>query len=151
MSKTTKNRSYLTRIVRFGARFIDYKMGVMGAIVMAGIVFIVNYYSTFNITGASTAALKQGSYTFLFGGIIMRGCEYLAVRIPKQVLALIAATLIPSTVAICLTFGVHSMKGTPRPVESTIPTAIFVIPSTVIWGYRKRKIHRLDHVIAAHR
>jgi len=47
--------------------------------------------------------------------------------------------IIPSAVAIGLTFGLHNLKGTPKPIESTIPTAVFVIPSTAIWGYRKRK------------
>jgi hypothetical protein len=52
--------------------------------------------------------------------------------------ALLLATLIPSAVAIGLTFGVHSLKGTPRPLASTLPTALFVIPSTAIWGTLKR-------------
>ena len=34
---------------------------------------------------------------------------------------------------------VHSLKGTPLPLESTIPTAVFVIPSTLIWALMKRK------------
>ena len=115
----------------------------MGAGVLAGIVFGINYYGTQDLTGASTAALKQGSYTFLFGGIIMRGCENLATRISNTTVALIAAMIIPSAVAISLTFGVHNLKGTPKPIESTIPTAILVIPSTAIWGYRKRKRYAL--------
>ena len=127
------------RITRFGARFIDYKMGLAGAVVMAAIVFWVNYAGLHQLHGATTAALKQGTYTFLFGGSIMRGCEYLATTIRKRTAALVAATVIPSAIAICLTFGVHHLKGTPKPVASTIPTAILVIPSTAIWGIRKRK------------
>jgi peptidoglycan/LPS O-acetylase OafA/YrhL len=114
-------------------------MGIAGAIVMGIIVFGVNYYGVHEAKGATTAALKQGAYTFLFGGIIMRACENLATGIHKQWVALAAAVIIPSAVAIILTFGVHSLKGTPKPVASTIPTAIFVIPSTAIWGKRKRR------------
>lgn len=114
-------------------------MGMMGAIVLACIVFGINYLDTLDLAGATTAALKQGTYTFLFGGTIMRGCETLATTIQKKAVALAAATIIPSAVAICLTFGVHSLKGTPMPVASTIPTAVMVFPSTFIWGYRKRK------------
>jgi len=33
---------------------------------------------------------------------------------------------------------VHNLKGTPLPAKSTIPTAIFVIPSTAVWGRMKR-------------
>jgi hypothetical protein len=137
--ETLNYQNRVRRIAVFGSRFIDYKMGFMGAGVMGCIVFGINYYGSFELYGASTAALKQLVYTFVFGGIIMRGCEYLATRIRKQILALAAAVIIPSTVAIALTFGVHSMKGTPKPVESTVPTAVLVIPSTAVWGYRKRE------------
>jgi hypothetical protein len=32
----------------------------------------------------------------------------------------------------------HNLKGTPKPLESTIPTTI-IIPATAIWGFKKRK------------
>jgi hypothetical protein len=137
--KGTSNPNPFKKLAVFGSRFIDYKMGLIGAGVMGCTVFGINYYDSYELYGASTAALKQLVYTFLFGGVIMRGCEYLAKRIRKQTLALAAATIIPSAFAIALTYGVHNMKGTPKPVESTIPTAVLVIPSTAIWGYRKRK------------
>jgi hypothetical protein len=137
--KRTPNFVQIRGITDFGGRFIDYKMGFAGAAVMSVIVFVVNYYGTHELFGATTAALKQGAYTAMFGGIIMRGCEYIATRIQKEAVALILAIIIPSAVSIGLTYGVHSMKGTPKPVESTIPTAILVIPSTAIWGFMKRK------------
>jgi hypothetical protein len=131
----------ISRAVGYGSRFIDYKMGVAGGIVMGVIVFGVNYFGLHEIRGALTAALKQGTYTFLFGGIIMRGCENLAIRTQAAWKALFAAVIIPSVVSIGLTFGVHSLRGTPRPVASTVPTAILVVPSTFVWGIRKRKQH----------
>ncbi len=126
------------RLYDYGSRYIDYKMGVLGVIVMASIVYSINY-STDSLNGSITAALKQGTFTFFFGGIIMKGSERLAITITKRNLALIAACVIPSAVSLVLTFGLHSLKGTPKPFESTIPTAIFVIPSTAVWGYIKRK------------
>lgn len=137
--KNSDKLSLVRKLLKIGSRFIDYKMGILGAIFLAVIVFIINYSNTHGLPGATTAALKQGAYTFLFGGVIMRGCEALATRIHRKSFALAMAVIIPSTIAICLTFGVHSMKGTPKPVASTIPTAVMVIPSTFIWGYRKRK------------
>jgi hypothetical protein len=53
-------------------------------------------------------------------------------------LAIVLAFFIPSFISLALTFGVHSLKGTPRPVESTIPTALLVVPSTLVWGFMKR-------------
>ena len=63
----------------------------------------------------------------------------IAIGIKNRRRALIAAVIVPSAVSLLLTFGLHSLKGTPKPLASTIPTAIFVIPSTAVWGYRKRK------------
>ena len=137
--ESESNSNLFRKIANFGSRYIDYKIGLLGAGVMGSIVFGINYYDTHELLGASTAALKQGSYTFLFGGSIMKGCEYLATKIKKQTIALVTAVIIPSAVSIGLTYGVHSTKGTPKPFESTIPTAVLVIPSTAIWGYRKRK------------
>ena len=128
-----------SRILRFGKKYIDYRMGVAGAVVMASIVFYINYQGTQDTWGASTAALKQGTYTFFFGGVIMRMSELIATGVINRRVALIAACIIPSLVSLSLTFGVHSLKGTPKPVESTIPTAIFVIPSTLVWGFIKRR------------
>jgi peptidoglycan/LPS O-acetylase OafA/YrhL len=136
----------LKRLIKYGRKYIDYRMGMYGAIVMATIVFIINYYGTQDIIGATTAALKQGTYTFFFGGIIMRMSERIATEVNRRLLALILACVIPSMVSLTLTFGLHSLKGTPKPLASTIPTAIFVIPSTFIWGLMSRK--RLEKTIA---
>lgn len=138
-NKNHKGSRIISRAIHAGSRFIDYRMAIGGGIVMGAIVFVVNYYGTHQAGGAITASLKQGIYTFLFGGIIMKGCERLAISIQRRTIAILAAILIPSAVAIGLTFGVHSMKGTPRPVASTIPTALLVIPSTAVWAIRKRK------------
>lgn len=134
-----KPKSIVGRILKFGKKYIDYRMGVAGAIVMAGIVFYINYHGTQDTWGASTAALKQGTYTFFFGGVIMRMSENIATGVIKRRSALIAACIIPSLVSVSLTFGLHSLKGTPKPLYSTIPTAIFVIPSTLVWGFIKRR------------
>ena len=129
----------LGRLIALGGKYIDLKMGLIGAAVMAAIVFVINYLPTYDVLGATTAALKQGIYTAIFGGFIMRLSGYFATRIKNRFAAMAAAMIIPSVIAISLTFCVHSMKGTPEPVGSTIPTAIFVIPSTAIWGYLRRK------------
>ena len=129
----------MRQFLNSGSKYFDYKIGIAGGLVMGIIVFFINYRATGETTGAFTAATKQGIYTFFFGGSIMKICEITAIRIKSRFLALFLATFIPSFISLALTFGVHSLKGTPRPVESTIPTAIFVIPSTAIWGYIKRR------------
>jgi len=128
----------LRKTVINSGNFIDYKIGFAGAIVMGGIVFGINYFSTHEITGSITAALKQGAYTFIFGGSLMKGCEYLATKIKKRTIAILASVVIPSALTLLLTYSMHTLKGTPKPLESTIPTTI-IIPATAIWGLKKRQ------------
>lgn len=131
------------QIVKSGRRFIDYKIGIAGAVVMGCIVFGINYFSTHLVSGSITAAIKQGAYTFLFGGTLMKGCEYLATTIKNRNMAIISSVVIPSVITLILTYTMHNLKGTPKPLESTIPTTI-IIPATAVWGYKKRKQIDLD-------
>lgn len=126
-------------MISFLKKFIDFRVGLYGALFMGVIVWCVNYFSTRELPGSFTAALKQAGYTLIFGGMIMRSCENFAVRIKTTWIAISLAIIIPSFIAVSLTLGVHSLRGTPRPVASTIPTAILIIPSTMVWSGMKRK------------
>jgi len=142
----------LQKTAKSAQKFIDYKIGFAGAIVMGGIVLGINYFSTHEISGSITAAIKQGSYTFIFGGTLMKGCEYLATNIKKRRLAIVASIVIPSVFTLLLTFGLHNLKGTPKPIASTIPTLI-IIPATAVWGARKRNQmdqKKYDYLISLH-
>lgn len=133
----------IAKLLQFGSRYIDYKMAIAGSIVMSGIVFCINYFSTYHILGSLTAASKQAAYTFLFGGFLMKGCESIAKSIDNKYLAIAMSVIIPSGITLILTFVMHNMKGTPRPFESTLPTLI-IIPATAVWGYLKRKEYELE-------
>lgn len=126
-------------MIKLLKKYIDFRMGLYGALFMGIIVWCVNYFGTGDVWGATTAAIKQAVYTLLFGGIIMRLCERLAVKIKKAWIAIALACIIPSFIAISLTFTVHSMRGTPKPLASTIPTALLVTPATVVWAVMKRR------------
>jgi hypothetical protein len=119
-------------------RYFDARVGLAGGLVMAGVVFYINFRATNAVSGSLTAALKQGIYTFFFGGLIMKLCSHLALRWNPAFLSIFFAMLIPSCIAVGLTFGVHSLRGTPLPVASTLPTVVFVFPSTLIWGWISR-------------
>ena len=130
----------------FSSRYFDYKIGIAGALVMGSIVYAINYNATYLFAESITAALKQGMYTFLFGGFLMRGCEYIATHIKWRGMAVIAAVIIPSALTLILTYSMHLMKGTPKPLASTIPT-LMIIPATAFWAIRKRKksLQTLEH------
>ena len=131
--------SIFKKSINFGRKYVDYKIGAIGALFMGSIVFGINYYEVEETLGSTTAALKQGAYTFLVGGSIAKFCEYFAINIKKKTLAITAAVVIPSLTTIGLTYGVHKLKGTPKPEKSTIPTVIVAPLGTAFWGSRKRR------------
>ena len=85
-----------------------------------------------------TASIKQASYTFFLGGFFMKGTEYIALYFKKYRLAIFLAVVIPSSITLLLTYGMHLVKGTPAPLASTIPT-LAIVPATLIWSIKKRK------------
>jgi len=112
-------------------------MGLIGGLFLAIIVFFINI--DHGTTGASLAALKQGLYTFLAGGTMMRISENLSMKFKHQVISIFMAVLIPSALAVGFTYIVHSAKGTPEPLNSTIPTMVFAPLGFLWWALKKRK------------
>ena len=111
-------------------------MGILSGIIMAIIVWIIN--SDYGYLPATTAAVKQGLYTFLLGGIFIRLLERILARIKNTFAAIVVASLIPTIISVTLVFVVHSFKGTPKPVESTIPTLLLAPPGFFYLAYKKR-------------
>jgi hypothetical protein len=119
-------------------RFFDPLTATAGAILLGSIVFMINLDHG---TGkAFIAASKQGAYTFLFGGFLMKLCENIAVHFTRRSRALFLAILVPSILAVLLTFLLHQIKGTPEPIASTIPTMILAPLGFAWWAFRKRRI-----------
>jgi hypothetical protein len=118
-------------------KYFDPKMGLVGASVLGIIVFFINFDHGF--FPALTASAKQAAYTLLAGGLLMRLTENIASSISKNWLAILLATFIPALFAVTLTYGVHSLKGTPEPFNSTIPTIVMAPFGFLWWAFRKRK------------
>jgi hypothetical protein len=116
--------------------YFDLKMGTLGAALMGSTVFYVN--SEYGIDAASIAAAKQTAYTFLVGGAIVKFCENVATYFQDSKVSKIMSVLAPSTLTLGLTYLVHSLKGTPEPLESIIPTLLLTPPSLAYWGNKKR-------------
>jgi hypothetical protein len=126
----------LTRIREFGARYIDYSMAWKGALFLAVAVWLINLEH--GAIAALPAALKQAAYTYFVAGFVVRLCENIAVRIENRRLALFLAVLVPSTIALGLTLLVHTLKGTPEPLRSVLPTLLTAPPAFFWWGRRNR-------------
>lgn len=129
----------LKAIYRVFAAVIDVKMGLAGALFLGVVVFCINYSHGWQF--GLSAASKQAVYTFFFGGFITKLCEYLSTRIDKRFWAHFLGALIPTLLSIGATFGVHSLKGTPEPLYSTLPTILITFPAFIAISFRKRKKH----------
>ncbi|MBL7203288.1 MAG: hypothetical protein ISS63_03000 [Desulfobacteraceae bacterium] len=122
--------------IQFISRFINLRMGVAGAFVMGSIVWVIN--AGFGWWPATTAAMKQAAYTFLFGGMLIKMLDTIAIRINNRYLAIATATVITASLTIILVYIVNSLKGTPRPFASTLPTIIMAPPAFLALAIRKR-------------
>ncbi|MEE9374272.1 MAG: hypothetical protein V3V00_14555 [Saprospiraceae bacterium] len=121
--------------------FFDLKMGLYGAIIMAFIVYLVN--ADHDPSGALIAASKQFVYTCLMGGIFTKMVENIAIKWDDKWMSLILAVIIPTLITIALTYFMHTLKGTPEPLNSTVPTTLTAPLSFSVWAYLKRS--ELEH------
>jgi fructose-specific phosphotransferase system IIC component len=117
-------------------------MGLAGALFLGTIVFFINY--DHGVVNGLIAASKQAIYTFFVGGFITRLCENIA-TIKKSFAAIFLAVFIPSIIAVSLTYIIHSIKGTPEPFNSTVPTMILAPLGFLWWAMQKRKQMRQFH------
>ena len=127
---------HLQQLKDFGGRYIDYGMAWKGALFLASLVWLINL--PHGPWAALPAALKQATYTYFVAGFVTRLCETIAVRIDRRALALSAAVVIPSSIAFGLTLLLHTLKGTPEPLRSVVPTLLTAPPAFFWWGRRKR-------------
>jgi hypothetical protein len=131
------NSSFIQRFIRFGGKFIDYPTAFAGAMIMGIIVGVIN--RKFGLWPASTAAVKQAAYTFIFGGMLTRLLYFISGKIKGLYTATILSALIVTIITVILVYAVHNLKGTPMPFESTLPTAILAPFGFSFLAYRKRK------------
>jgi hypothetical protein len=121
----------------FFLRHVDVSTAWKAALILGVIVYAINF--SHGALAALPAALKQATYTFFVAGFILRLCEKLSANAGLGIMALPLAVIIPSSIAIALTYLMHSLKGTPEPFYSTIPTILMAFPSFSVWAWRSRK------------
>jgi hypothetical protein len=116
---------------------IDYRGAIVGATLLGSIVFWINHHHGAAL--ALSAAMKQATYTFFVAGFIVKNNEKLALKLRQPALSLLLATMVSSCLAVGLTFLVHSLKGTPEPALSTLPTALMGPPGFLALAWRARQ------------
>ena len=126
----------LNKLTTFFGKIIDVKLGIIGAVFMGSVVFYIN--SDHGPFLATIAALKQAFYTFFIGGLILKVLEIIVVEIPNKTFAYICAVIATTLLTVGLVYIVHSLKGTPKPFESTIPTILLAPPGFIYVARMKR-------------
>jgi hypothetical protein len=125
----------LSRIIRAFHAAIDWKWGLFGAIFMGSVVYAINMHHGWQ--HGLSAGLKQATYTFFFGGIILKIGERLAVKTTNRTMGIVWATIVPSILAISATFALHSLRGTQEPLLSTVPTIVTAFPAFFVLAHVK--------------
>lgn len=110
---------------------------MIGALIMGGIVFIINLEHGWFLS--TIAGLKQGLYTFFFGGIIIKLLEHLLLQIKNPYMAISLSVSVISVFTSLLVFLVHSLKGTPEPFLSTVPTILMAPPGFLVLAIKFRR------------
>lgn len=131
------------KIIRFFGQFIDYPSAIAGAVIMGLVVGFIN--SDHGLWPAFTAALKQALYTFLFGGMLIKLLYKIELNIKPRYLSILVSTLSVSLLTIALVFLLHSMKGTPKPFASTLPTILMAPPGFFALAWRKNRQFKLKN------
>jgi hypothetical protein len=137
MQEQKNNQPGITKkLLDFFQKFIDFPSAIAGAVIMGVIVGAINFGHGW--WPAATAAMKQAAYTFLFGGMMIKLLYVLAGKIPGKTISVIFSALIVTIITVALVYAVHSMKGTPMPMESTLPTAILAPFGFSFLAYRRK-------------
>jgi hypothetical protein len=103
-------------------QWFDLKSAIIGALLMGTIVGLIN--SAHGVQPALAAAVRQGTYTFFFAGLIMQHCRWLATFRLRAWLAISVATLWPTIVTVVLVYSMHRFRGTAEPEWSAVPPAV---------------------------
>jgi hypothetical protein len=140
-NQDTPQPGYLKKSIRFCSRFIDYQSAFAGAMIMGVIVGYIN--RKFGVWPASIAAIKQAAYTFIFGGMLTRLLYFIQGMIRGKYISIFLSAIIVTVITVTLVYLVHSVRGTPMPLESTIPTAVLAPFGFSFLAYRKKKISKV--------
>lgn len=143
MTRPTKMsfRSFDRAKLAFG-NLIDVRAGAIGATILGSVVWAINMLATTppDLLGSTTAALKQGAYTFFVGGFLLRLMTWMALRPGNPLFVIFNATLVPGALGCGLTYFVHTLRGTPSPFLSTVPTILLSVLLNPVWVvYQRRK------------
>jgi hypothetical protein len=115
-------------------------MACLGAVVSGAFVAWINI--DHGLLPAATATLKQCLYAFVATGLILQFSRWLAVRPLPRALAATVAIGVPLLLTASLLYAVHSLKGTPEPLLSTVPGTLLSLTGLTLVTWRTLRTGR---------
>jgi len=105
------------------------------------------YYfnSEHGLFSSLSAGAKQIGYNLVMAGINIRMCERLATEINNKKIALTAAAVVPSIVAVGTNYLLHELTGTPDAFEATYLPLITAPPFFGVMGFIYRRNSEKDN------
>ena len=126
-------------------KHFDWRSGVIAGVVFALVVFAINVAATdpVNWLGSVTAGLKQFVYTVFVGSWLFGFAQWISRRFESTVVAITVSTIVCGSLASALILGMHSLRGTPEPLLSSLPSIIIgiLILPFVLKDKRKESKH----------
>ena len=107
-------------------KYINVKFGTAGAFLMGSIVFFINLGHGWKLS--ALAGAKQWVYTFFFGGMIIKLLELALEKTKSAKHSTVISVMLIAVLTSFLVYLVHSIKGTPEPFYSTLPTIVLSPP-----------------------
>jgi len=126
--------------------WIDVRGGVVAGLLLGGAVAVIN--ASHGLLPAGIAGLKQGVYTFFFGGAVMQLCARMALRQGPDWRVMLVAIGVPSLITSSAIFVVHNLRGTPEPLLSCLPVVLLSPPGFALCAWQARRALRLHAVVA---
>ena len=108
-----------------------------GAFLMGGIVCFINLNHGWKLS--TLAGAKQWVYTFFFGGMIIKLLEVTLGKTKSFKYPTAISVVLISVITSLLVYLVHSIKGTPEPFYSTLPTVILSPPGFLYIASKVKK------------
>lgn len=105
----------------------DIKAALLGSFIMGAVVAWIN--AGHGSDAAISSGIRQAIYTFFVAGLSAQLCRNLTNSSIDKVAAIVKAVLIPTILTVTLVYIMHSTRGTPEPLYSSIPVAILSLVS----------------------
>jgi len=120
-------------------KYINYKMGALGASFAGGIAFYENYNHGFN--PATFAFAKQAALVVFVGGLNSKTCEKMAKKFKSKPLSLSTATIVSTIQSGAIIYFVHKISGTPEAENTALAISSLNLPAFFGLGWYYRNKH----------